>query len=83
MVKYTLARIGMFVVLAYVLDLVLKEPILAMLISAVVTAVASYFLLSKWRNEVAATVETSITKRRAEKEKLRSALAGDDEPERR
>ncbi len=79
MVKYTLARIGMFVVLAYVLDLIIRNPLLAMLISAVVTAVASYFVLSKWRNEVAATLETSITARRAEKEKLRSALAGDDD----
>jgi hypothetical protein len=81
MVKYTLARIGMFVVLAYVLDLIIHDPILAMLISAVVTAIASYFLLSKWRNQVAATLETSITKRRTEKEKLRSALAGDDDPD--
>jgi hypothetical protein len=82
MVKYTLARIGMFVVLAYLLDLILKDPIISMLISAVVTAVASYFLLARWRNEVASTLETSITKRRAEKEKLRSALAGDDEGDR-
>ena len=79
MVKYTLARVGMWVVLTFVLNAILHNVILCALISAVVTAIAGFFLLSKWRNEVASTLETSITKRRAEKEKLRSALAGDDE----
>ena len=78
MVKYTLARIGMWVVLSAALTLFIHDLILAMLISAVVTAIAGWFLLKKWRDEVAATLETSMTTRRAEKQKLRAALAGDD-----
>jgi hypothetical protein len=79
MVKYTLARVGAFVILAFVLDLFLRNPILSMLISAVLTSVFALVFLKKWRGEVATTLETSITKRRVEKEKLRSALAGDDD----
>jgi hypothetical protein len=79
MVKYTLARVGMWVVLTVLLNLILHDAFLSALIAAVATVPASFFLLRKWRNEVAATLETSISKRRAEKEKLRSALAGDDE----
>jgi hypothetical protein len=79
MVKYTLARVGMWVALTFALNAFLTDVVLSALISAAVTAVAGYFLLAKWRNEVASTIETSITKRRAEKEQLRSALAGDDD----
>jgi len=78
MVKYTLARVGIFVVLTLVLMPLLHNLLLAMVISAVVTAVVALVVLKKWRNEVAATLETSINARRAEKEKLRAALAGDD-----
>jgi 5-bromo-4-chloroindolyl phosphate hydrolysis protein len=80
MVKYTLARVGLFVVLGVILTMLVHNLILALLISAVVTSVASLFLLKKWREEVAATLETSMAARRSEKQKLRSALAGDDEP---
>jgi mannitol-specific phosphotransferase system IIBC component len=79
MVKYTLARVGLFVVVAAALAPFVHDLILALLISAVVTSIASLFILKRWRNEVAATLQTSMTARRAEKEKLRSALAGDDE----
>jgi Protein of unknown function (DUF4229) len=79
MVKYTLARVGIFVVLALALIPLVHQLLLAMLISAVLTAVIAYFGLRKWRNEVAATLERSITARREEKNKLRSALAGDDD----
>ena len=79
MVKYTLARVGLFVVIAAILQLLVHDLLLAMLISAVVTSVLSLFVLKRWRDEVAVTIENSMTSRRMEKEKLRSALAGDDE----
>jgi predicted neutral ceramidase superfamily lipid hydrolase len=82
MIKYTLARVGIFVVLALVLVPIVHDLLLALLISAVVTSVAALFVLKKWRNEVASTLETSMSQRRAEKERLRSALAGDDDPRR-
>ena len=78
MVKYTLARVAMFVVIAVLLA-PLHNLILQLLISAVVTSIAALFLLKKWRNEVAGTIEQSMTQRRIEKERLRSALAGDDD----
>ena len=81
MVKYTLARVGLFVVVAAALALFVHDLLLVLLISAVVTSIASLFILKRWRNEVAATLETSMSARRAEKAKLRSALAGDDEHE--
>ena len=77
MVKYTLARVGMFVVVTLILT-PLHNLILQLLISAVVTSIASLFVLKKWRNEVASTLERSMTQRRVDKERLRSALAGDD-----
>jgi mannitol-specific phosphotransferase system IIBC component len=79
MVKYTLARVGIFIVIAVVLMPLVHDLLLAMLISAVVTSVVALFVLKRWRDEVASTLENSMTARRAEKEKLRSALAGDDQ----
>jgi hypothetical protein len=80
MVKYTLARVGLFVIVAVALVPLVHDLILALFISAVVTSLAALIFLKKWRNEVASTIETSMTSRRAEKAKLRAALAGDDQP---
>jgi hypothetical protein len=80
MVKYTLARVGSFVVIGLLLAFVLHNLILALFISAVVTSIGSLFLLKKWRDEAAGTLENSMTVRRAEKAKLRAALAGDEDP---
>lgn len=82
MVKYTLARVGIFVVVALALMPLVHDLLLAMVISAVVTAVVALFVLRKWRDEVAATLTHSMTARRVEKEKLRAALAGDDDGKR-
>ena len=65
MVKYTLARVGMFVIVAFALT-PLHNLLLQLLISAVVTSIASLFLLRRWRNEVAGTLERSMTQRRVE-----------------
>lgn len=77
MVKYTLARVGMFVVVGVALA-PLVGLLLGMVISAIVTSVLALFVLRRWRDEVASTIETSMTRKRNEKAKLRSALAGDD-----
>ncbi len=83
--KFTLGRIGLFAIL-FVILLAIPMPmsrdaglLVRLMIAAVVSAVASWFLLARWRNEMASTLETSMSKRRVEKEKLRAALAGDDE----
>jgi cobalamin synthase len=83
--KFTLGRIGLFAIL-FVILLAIPMPmsrdaglLVRLMIAAVVSAIASWFLLARWRNEMASTLETSMSKRRVEKEKLRAALAGDDE----
>jgi Protein of unknown function (DUF4229) len=83
--KYTLGRIGLFAACFLILvpfrfshdsstSLLVK-----LMIAAIVSAVASWFLLAKWRDEMAGTIERSMSRRQAEKEKLRSALAGDED----
>jgi len=84
--KFSLGRIGLFAIIFVVL-LAVPMPmsrdtglLVRLMIAAIVSAIASWFLLARWRNQMAATLETSMAKRRDEKEKLRAALAGDDEP---
>jgi hypothetical protein len=78
MVKYTLARVGLFVLVTFALT-PLHDLVLQALISAVVTSIFALVVLKKWRNEVAGVLEKSVSQRRAEKERLRSALAGDND----
>jgi Protein of unknown function (DUF4229) len=85
--KYTLGRVGLFA-LAVVIMLVVPMPgstdealLLRLLIAAVVSAIASWFLLARWRAEMAGTIERTMSRRKVEKEKLRAALAGDDDPD--
>jgi len=84
--KFSLGRIGLFAIIFVVL-LAVPMPmsrdtglLVRLMIAAIVSAIASWFLLARWRNQMAATLETSMAKRRDEKEKLRAALAGDDDP---
>jgi hypothetical protein len=84
--KFTLGRIGLFaaaflIMLAVPLPMATDEAVLIrLMIAAVVSAGVSWFLLAKWRNEMATTIERSMSKRKVEKDKLRAALAGDDDP---
>jgi len=77
-VKYTLGRLGLFVV---VFALLLPVP-LAFLVKAMIALLASagfsYFLLAKWRNEMAEQLGSVAERRQAEKARLRAALAGDE-----
>jgi positive regulator of sigma E activity len=81
-IKYTLARVGMFVVLTVLLRLVFQlDLFLAMVIALCVTAVLAYFVLRKWRDEMAVTIEKSMSQRKQEKQRLRAALSGEEEPD--
>lgn len=76
--KYTLGRLGLFVVFfALLLPLPLNILVKAM-VAFVLSAVASYFVLTKWRDEMAERLGDSAARRRLEKERLRAALAGDE-----
>jgi hypothetical protein len=80
--KYTLARVGIFVVctlpaiylLPHSLDLLVR-----IIIGAVVSMVISVVALRGLRGQMAEQIDTVVQQRRAQKEKLRAALAGDDE----
>lgn len=76
--KYTLGRLGLF---ALFFGLLLPLPLnllVTMMIALVLSAVASYFLLARWRDEMAGQMGDSAAKRRSERERLRAALAGDE-----
>ena len=77
-IKYTLARLGLFVVvLLALLPIPVLDVLLKLMIAVLVSAVASWFLLRRMRDQVADRLEQSMDRRREEKEKLRAALAGE------
>ncbi|RKN24313.1 DUF4229 domain-containing protein [Micromonospora musae] len=79
-VKYTLGRLGLFVVVLAALWLVDINVFLKLMLALVFSAALSFFLLKGWRDEMAEEMAGASQRRRAEKERLRSALAGEDEP---
>ena len=81
MLKYTLARLGLFVLAAAVLLVIPFElnPFLKLGIALIASAILSFFLLRKLRDQVADQLADGARQRADRKEKLRSALAGDDQ----
>ncbi|MEV4654887.1 DUF4229 domain-containing protein [Micromonospora sp. NPDC049301] len=79
-VKYTLGRIGLFVAVLAALWLVDMNVFLKLMLALVFSAALSFFLLRGWRDEMADEMAGAAARRRDEKERLRSALAGDDQP---
>ena len=80
--KYSLGRVGIFV--ACVLPAMVLLPhdmnlFLKLMIALVLSAGLSFVLLRKWRDEVAAQMSGNSRRRIEQKERLRSALAGDDD----
>lgn len=79
-VKYALGRLGLFLVVFAVL---IPTTPLNILVKAMVALVAasglSLILLRGWRHESAEQLGEIAARRSAEKERLRSALAGDEE----
>jgi hypothetical protein len=80
-VKYTLGRIGLFVVVVLALWPVDMYIFLKLILALAFSAAASFFLLRGWRDEMAEEMAAAAERRRAEKERLRSALAGEDQPD--
>ncbi|MEH0937974.1 DUF4229 domain-containing protein [Micromonospora psammae] len=80
-VKYTLGRIGLFVVVVAALWPTGMNVFLKLMLALVFSAAASFFLLRTWRDEMAEEMAAAAERRRADKERLRSALAGDDQPD--
>ncbi|MGC4745273.1 DUF4229 domain-containing protein [Micromonospora sp. DT201] len=76
--KYTLGRIGLFVAVLAALWLIDMNVFLKLMLALVFSAALSFFLLRGWRDEMAEEMASASERRRTEKERLRSALAGDD-----
>jgi hypothetical protein len=80
-IKYTLGRIGLFVA-AFLVTLPFPFNILLKLVVALfVSSVLSWFVLRGWREQYSLQLQNAVERRRSEKDKLRSALAGEDEPD--
>lgn len=79
-VKYTLGRIGLFLVVMAALLPVPLNIFLKLMLAVVFSAAASFFLLRTWRDQMAEQVAGAVQRRQAEKERLRAALSGDDQP---
>ncbi len=80
-VKYTLGRVGLFVAVALVLAFV-PVPVdlpVKLMVALIVSFGLQFVVLRKWRAEMIDQVDHSVAKRRAAREKLRSALAGEDD----
>lgn len=80
-VKYTLARLGLFVVFFLMLLPVGQISVpLKLMLAVLASAGVSWFALRGLRDRVATQVEGAMVKRRDDKEKLRAALAGEEKP---
>ncbi|HEY3504834.1 MAG TPA: DUF4229 domain-containing protein [Actinocatenispora sp.] len=78
-IKYTLGRVGLFVVIAAALLPFHLNLFLNLMIALLVSMPLSYFVLKRWREQMAEKIDDSLQKRKDEKQKLRAALSGDDD----
>ncbi|MFI6821400.1 DUF4229 domain-containing protein [Micromonospora sp. NPDC050187] len=78
-VKYTLGRIGLFAVVLLALWPVELNIFIKLMVALAFSAALSFFLLRGWRDEMAEEMAVAADRRQTEKERLRSALAGDDQ----
>jgi hypothetical protein len=78
-VKYTLGRIGLFVVVFVLLLPVPLNIFVKAMLALISSAAFSFFLLAKWRLEMAEQLGAAAQRRAAEKKRLRAALAGDED----
>jgi len=77
--KYTLGRLGLFLACALALVPVPVNFLVKLLVALLASFALQWVLLRKWRLEMIGQVDETMTRRRQEKERLRSALAGDDD----
>jgi sensor histidine kinase regulating citrate/malate metabolism len=79
--KYTLFRLAIFVVVSAVLWVlpVAVDPLLKLMVALLVSAVVSFFVMKRMRGQVAEQVAGAVQRRTAKKQRLRAALAGDDD----
>lgn len=81
MLKYTVYRLGLFLVVMLVLLLVGLEPIWAAVIAALFSMVTSFFLLAGPREEAARNIEASVQRSRARRAEKLADERTDEEAE--
>jgi len=81
-IKYTLARVGLFAAVFAALLPIDLDIFIKLLIALVASAGFSFILLRGMRDRVADQMAATAERRKAEKDRLRAALAGEDEPKR-
>jgi hypothetical protein len=81
--KYTLGRMALFLVVFLALVPVRMNLLLKLMIAVLVSVGLAYFLLRRWRDEVSDRLMGASESGRAEQDRLRAALAGEDEEEKR
>ena len=81
--RYSLARVGIFVLVAGGLFLVpiQVDPLLRLMVALLLSAILAYLLLGRLRVQVGEQVAGVAQRRADRKERLRSALAGEDTPD--
>jgi Protein of unknown function (DUF4229) len=77
--KYTLGRLALFAVFFAALTPIPLNILVRAMIALFASAGVGYFLLAKWRNEMAEVLGAAQARRQAEKSRLRAALAGDED----
>src|SRR4051794_34431801 len=78
-IKYTLGRIGLFLIVFAALYPTPLNILVKAMIAFVASAAFAFFLLRRWRDQMAEHLGSVAARRATEKARLRSALAGDDE----
>jgi predicted Kef-type K+ transport protein len=81
-IKYTLARVGLFAAVFAALLPIDLDIFIKLAVALVASAGFSFILLRGLRDQVANQMAASAERRKAEKDRLRAALAGDDEQKR-
>ena len=76
--KYTLGRLGLFLLVVLLLMPVPIDIMLKFMIAVGASFGLQFVLLRRWRVQMVSHVDRSVAQRRAARERLRRALAGDE-----
>lgn len=77
--KYTYGRLGLFLLCFLLLLPTPLNILVKAMVALLVSAVLALFVLRKWRDQMGEQLSSAASKRSAEKQRLRAALAGDED----
>jgi ABC-type multidrug transport system fused ATPase/permease subunit len=77
--KYSYGRLGLFVLCFLLLWPTPLNVLVKAMLALLASAVLGFFVLRKWRDQMGEQLSSASAKRAAEKQRLRAALAGDEE----